>query len=128
MDEYHVLVIDDDVKSLEVLAEMLDSLDVGSTIISDVSTLDAALASIDHIDLALVDLEMPTMNGYEVLKHLRDDLGMSMPIVACTVYANEMTNAKNSGFDGFIGKPIKFRQFPAQFERILNGEGVWEAH
>jgi CheY-like chemotaxis protein len=81
-----------------------------------------------RIDLALVDLEMPYMNGYEVLQHLRDDLGLSIPIVACTVYANEMAAAKSSGFDGFIGKPIKFRDFPGQFERIMNGEGVWEAH
>jgi two-component system chemotaxis sensor kinase CheA len=128
MIERHVLVIDDDVKSLEVLAEMLGALDVSATVVADVSKLDAILQTIGHIDLALVDLEMPLMNGYEVLKYLRDDLGMSMPIVACTVYANEIANAKSSGFDGFIGKPLKFRHFPTQFERILNGEGVWEAH
>jgi two-component system cell cycle response regulator DivK len=37
-----------------------------------------------------------------------------------------MNKAKNSGFDGFLGKPLDPDKFPDQIRRILNGEPVWE--
>lgn len=126
MTDAHVLVIDDDKLSLEVLAEILSGLNVGSTTVDDVSLLDSVLASLTQVDLALVDLEMPHMNGYEVLNVLRSELGTQVPIVACTVYSNEMSNCRARGFDGFIAKPIQFERFPSQFERIMSGETVWD--
>jgi two-component system cell cycle response regulator DivK len=39
---------------------------------------------------------------------------------------DQMTKAKNSGFDGFLGKPLDPDRFPDQIRRILAGESVWE--
>jgi two-component system cell cycle response regulator DivK len=127
MPDAHVLLIDDDKLSLEVLAEILSGLNVVSTTVDDVTRLAGILESITQVDIALVDLEMPHMNGYEVLSFLRTELGADVPIVACTVYSNEMSNAKAHGFNGFIAKPIQFERFPSQFERIMNGEMVWDS-
>ena len=38
----------------------------------------------------------------------------------------QMKKAKESGFDGFLGKPLDPDRFPDQIRRILNGEPVWE--
>ncbi len=127
MTDAHVLIIDDDTLNLEVLVEILSDLNVVSTTIDDCTQIEGILGTIQKVDMALVDLEMPHMNGYQVLDFLRTKLDKNTPIVACTVYSNEINNAKQHGFDGFIAKPIQFERFPSQFERIMNGEMVWES-
>jgi two-component system cell cycle response regulator DivK len=37
-----------------------------------------------------------------------------------------MKKAQDSGFDGFLGKPLDPDRFPDQIRRILAGESVWE--
>jgi two-component system cell cycle response regulator DivK len=37
-----------------------------------------------------------------------------------------MRKARESGFDGFLGKPLDPDRFPEQIRRILNNEPVWE--
>ncbi|MCR4797258.1 MAG: response regulator, partial [Lachnospiraceae bacterium] len=62
-------------------------------------------------DLILMDIQMPTMNGYEATKEIRrlpnKDLA-KIPIVAMTANAFEedRQRAKESGMNGFITKPV----------------------
>jgi two-component system, cell cycle response regulator DivK len=53
---------------------------------------------------------------------------MAIPIIAVTAEAStdQMNKAKDSGFDGFLGKPLDPDRFPDQIRRILAGEPVWE--
>jgi two-component system, cell cycle response regulator DivK len=82
-----------------------------------------------NIDLILLDIQIPGENGYEVLRQIR-----AMPhlrhitVVALTanVLPQDVQRARESGFDGFIGKPIDGARFPQQILRILAGEAVWE--
>jgi two-component system cell cycle response regulator DivK len=37
-----------------------------------------------------------------------------------------MNKARNSGFDGFLGKPLDPDRFPDQIRNILAGEPIWE--
>ena len=63
------------------------------------------------------------------LKKIRaSDRLKSVPIIAVTAEASQeqMTKARNSGFNGFLGKPLDPDKFPDQIYRILNGEDVWE--
>jgi two-component system, cell cycle response regulator DivK len=69
---------------------------------------------------------MPKMNGYEVLKLLKQSLSGDVPIVAYTVHANEADVAWEKGFHSFLGKPLSHERFPSQLERILNNESVWD--
>ncbi|MBK8615974.1 MAG: hypothetical protein IPN96_02450 [Anaerolineales bacterium] len=52
----------------------------------------------------------------------------TVPIIAVTAEASveQMNKAKDSGFDGFLGKPLDPDRFPDQIRRILSGEPVWE--
>lgn len=59
------------------------------------------------IDLVLMDIKMPIMDGYEAtveIKKLRPDL----PVIAQTAYSSseEIEKIKESGFNGYIAKPI----------------------
>jgi CheY-like chemotaxis protein len=77
-------------------------------------------------DLVFLDLEMPEMDGYQVLRSLRNTLLEGVPIIACTVHLNEAATIREQGFDGFIAKPLDPKRFSAQMRQILNGERVWE--
>jgi len=59
------------------------------------------------IDLVLMDIKMPVMNGYEATVKIKSFLP-NLPIIAQTAYSAEMDKkmAYDQGFDGFITKPI----------------------
>jgi two-component system cell cycle response regulator DivK len=79
-------------------------------------------------DLVFLDLEFPNTDGYAVLKYLREEAGIKVPIVACTVHHSESANASREGFNGFVGKPLDPDRFSDQVSRILSGTRVWEVH
>ncbi len=85
--------------------------------------------SLPTVDLILMDINLPEMDGYRALEVLRQDPRFKDKlIVAVTADASQsnMERARQAGFDGFIGKPIDPDRFPKQIERILKGEKVWE--
>ena len=49
-------------------------------------------------------------------------------MVAVTAEASQeqLTRAREAGFDGFLGKPLDPDRFPEQIRRLLRGEQVWE--
>lgn len=121
------LVIDDNSKNVAVLVRLLNGEGVDSMQVSDPRQLDAALKNINSVDVVFLDLEMPMIDGFQVLEKLKaDSRFQGIPVIAYTVHVSEMRAAHDHGFDGFIGKPLDSDRFPEQLARILNGEGVWE--
>jgi two-component system cell cycle response regulator DivK len=85
--------------------------------------------SLPEVDLILMDIFLPEADGYEALDALRSHSRFEDTlIVAVTADASvdNMQRARESGFDGFIGKPLDPDRFPSQVRRILQGEPVWE--
>ncbi|HSJ69270.1 MAG TPA: ATP-binding protein [Anditalea sp.] len=64
-------------------------------------------------DIALIDIQMPEISGYEVLKRLRKDYNYGeLPIIAITanVFAEEKEKLSDYGFDGILLKPFKEKE------------------
>ena len=123
----HALIIDDNSRNTSVLARLLAEQNVSSTQFNNPSQLDGALRQIDPVDLIFLDLEMPGLDGYEVLAKLKADGRFAhLPIIACTVHVSEINAAYQRGFHSFIGKPLDPDKFPGQLTRIMQGEPVWE--
>lgn len=63
------------------------------------------------IDLVLMDLKMPEMNGYEAMKFIKETK-TGVAIIAQTAFAmsGEREEILEAGFDGYISKPIKIPQ------------------
>ena len=128
MSQAHALVIDDNIKNVNVLARLLSEQAVSSTQVTNPKLLDAILHTVGKVDVVFVDLEMPGLNGFDVLEKLRSDAQFEdVPIVAYTVHVSEMNAAHQHGFDSFVGKPVDPDRFPGQLARILRGEPVWES-
>jgi len=70
----------------------------------------------ENIDLILMDLRMPVMDGYEATRRIRQ-LSENLPIIALTAYteSESVEKAKSKGFDDYLEKPIKRAEL---FERI----------
>jgi CheY-like chemotaxis protein len=69
-------------------------------------------------NLILLDIQLPGLDGYAVLRHLRGDLRFNkIPVIALTAYAMDDDRQKGleAGFDGYLTKPI---------ERILLLESI----
>jgi CheY-like chemotaxis protein len=120
------LVIDDNSNNRSVLAELLTWQGVTCELLDGADALADALA-VQTPDLIFLDLEMPGLNGYQILEWLRsDERTTHIPVVAYTVHVSEINMARRLGFQGFLGKPLSVEKFPNQLARILRGEPVWE--
>jgi CheY-like chemotaxis protein len=67
------------------------------------------LALESHPDVALVDINMPRTNGYEVARRLRQLLGRSIILIAHTAYAQapQEQRVKDAEFDAWLVKPAE---------------------
>ena len=124
-----VLVVEDNVSNFVLIARMLGYLGIhcewktsGYEVVEYADTL-------PRLDLILMDIRLPYEDGYGALKKIRaSERFKAVPIIAVTAEASQeqMNKARDSGFDGFLGKPLDPDRFPDQIRRILSGEPVWE--
>ncbi|MEO6601238.1 MAG: response regulator [Polyangiaceae bacterium] len=74
--------------------------------------------------LILLDIQLPTMDGYSIARELRKNAALcQVPIVAVTSYAmpGDREKALEAGCTGYIEKPINPETFVAEVERALSG-------
>lgn len=124
-----VLVVEDNVSNFVLIARMLGFLGIhcewktsGYEVVEYADTL-------PRVDLVLMDIRLPYEDGYGALRKLRQSPKLrNVPVIAVTAEASveQVNKAKDSGFDGFLGKPLDPDRFPDQIQRILAGEAVWE--
>ncbi len=77
--------------------------------------------------LILLDIQLPTMDGYSVARALRQHAALQgIPIIAVTSYAmpGDREKALEAGCTGYIEKPINPETFVDELERALSGAGV----
>ncbi len=82
-------------------------------------------AASDPPDLIVMDIQMPVMNGYEVMRILRRIPATSgIPIIAITSFAmvGDREKAMEAGADEYLSKPIDTRQFRELVDRWLKHE------
>ena len=80
-----------------------------------------ALENNNDIDLVLMDLEMPVMNGVEAMKYIREKLvypKSEIPIIALTAHNPGMflEDCQGSGFNKLMGKPYSIEKIAEMLE------------
>ncbi len=82
-------------------------------------------------NLILLDINLPRLNGIDIVKNLRADSQFKdvLVIAVSSVDPNKyLPIIKASGFNSFIRKPVNREHFPKQIQRILAGETIWETN
>lgn len=108
-----ILVVDDNAVNRMVLAKILEK--DNHNVVSVTNGLEAVEYANNHdLDLILMDIQMPEMDGLTATKTIRarDCKNCDIPIIAITanLAASDRTNALDAGMDGFISKPFRYEE------------------
>jgi CheY-like chemotaxis protein len=116
-----VLVVEDSPGIRRLIEVCLRPIDVDLRIAEDgPSGLEAARRT--HPDLLVLDIGLPEMDGWEVLRHLRsDEATADLPVLVLTAHAEEESRrrATEGGADGFVTKPFQPDDFRREVDRLL---------
>jgi two-component system sensor histidine kinase/response regulator len=115
--DLHVLVVDDNATNRKLLRYQIQSWQARSTeVASGARALEVACAAAiagRPFDLALIDYQMPGMDGEQLARALRaDPRTQSMPLIMLSSVAGlgEASRMQEAGFVGLLSKPIKSSQ------------------
>ena len=107
-----ILVVEDNRMNRLLAARQLQTLGCRADLVGDAK---AAFDALDHnrYDIALMDCEMPGMDGFETTRELRrrEQGKRHTTVVAMTAYATQDTRERcfAAGMDGFLSKPVRLK-------------------
>jgi two-component system response regulator CpxR len=114
----YILIIDDDTALCEMLTEYLTQ---------ERFQVDCALdgrtglkkACSGNYDMILLDVTLPGMNGFDILRHIRD--GFNVPIIMLTARSELVDKilALETGADDYLSKPFEIRELLARIHSVL---------
>ena len=118
---HKVLVVDDEAPILELLTYNLKK--TGYEVMTAVNGLEALEVAKKFLpDLVLLDIMMPVMDGYEMLRQLKDDSVLKdIPVIAVTARARIGDDMKcmQAGASDYIPKPIDLNIFVTKMAKWL---------
>lgn len=108
LSNWNVLVVDDEPDNLGVIELVLNFYD--AKVRTAATAMDCLVQmDVDQPTLLLVDIQMPVMDGFELMKKVREnEAWREIPMIAITAHAmaGDQERIINAGFDGYIAKPI----------------------
>lgn len=117
-----ILVVEDNPMNMELVAYLLKT--NGMEVTQAFDGLEALeILSKSKFDLILLDIQLPGMDGMEVLKNIKEDPALSqMPVVAVTAHAMQGDEQKfiDAGCIGYISKPIDVTTFLGTVQSFIN--------
>ncbi len=116
-----VLVVDDDMINRKLMAAMLKKNPTIEEIVeaSDGQEAITLLKDLNDIDLVLLDIIMPVMDGIAVLQIMNSDPKLqNIPVIVLTTDETKKSEALNSGANDFIAKPVRENDIMSKIERL----------
>ena len=103
-----ILVVDDNQMNRMVVDVILQEFEVSVTEVENGAEAIEELRT-HAFDLVLMDLQMPVLNGYEATKIIREELKLSIPVIALTANAikGEQDKCLNVGMNDYLSKPFE---------------------
>ena len=118
-----ILVVEDNEKNMKLFRDVLQA--KGYEPLEATSGEEAVALASEHVpDLILMDVQLPGIDGIEALGRIRqDERTASIPVVALTAQAmaGDRERFLDSGFDGYISKPVDVLEFIQTVERYCEG-------
>ena len=116
-----VLIAEDNAVNRELLRELLELR--GYTVLEACDG-EEALQMIEQTqpELLLLDIGMPVMDGFAVIRRIRENPRLArLLVVAVTAYAmrGDQERILNSGFDGYLSKPVNPSSLAEELARVL---------
>jgi two-component system cell cycle response regulator len=116
-----ILVIEDNAANLDLMVYLLGAFGHATYAAHDGEE-GLAKAASEKPDLIVCDVQLPKLDGYGVVRHLKADPAFrGIPVIAVTALAmvGDRDRVLKAGFDGYLAKPIDPETFVQQIERYL---------
>ncbi|HEY8397367.1 MAG TPA: response regulator transcription factor, partial [Flavihumibacter sp.] len=119
MHDINILLVEDEKKIAETLKKGLEEQNYRVEIAGDGNT-GRLLFDNQHYDLIILDINLPGMNGQELLKHIRG-VNQQVPVIMLTALSatEDKIEGFNSGADDYIVKPFDFAELVARIRALI---------
>ena len=117
-----VLIIEDNPDNMLLISDILE-MNECCLIKAETGFQGLAMAQQQHPDFIILDIQLPDINGYEVLDRLRADPNTAaIPVIAMTSFAMAGDREKliAAGCDGYVEKPFDPAKVMQQIEDTLD--------
>lgn len=118
-----ILIVDDDIRNTFALVSYLETLDMNIyTAENGFDALDI-LQKNDHIEMVLMDIMMPVMDGYETIQKMKENpVTAGIPVIAVTARAMKGDREKclEAGASDYISKPVNLAALLEKMERLIS--------
>ncbi len=122
--QLRVLLTEDNMINRELAMHVLR--DQGHTVLTAENGAEAVeLLKAERVDVVLMDIQMPVMDGFEAVSHIRDPesgvLENNVPIIAMTAHAmkGDRERCLEGGMDEYVTKPLDREKFVAAIAEVL---------
>ncbi|HEX6428431.1 MAG TPA: response regulator, partial [Niastella sp.] len=118
-----ILIVDDDIRNTFALVSYLETLDMNIyTAENGFDALDI-LQKNDQIEMVLMDIMMPVMDGYETMRKMKaNPVTADIPVIAVTAKAMKGDREKclEAGASEYISKPVNLAALLEKMERLIS--------
>jgi CheY-like chemotaxis protein len=119
-----ILVVDDDARNLYAMTSLLESYGMHVAAASSAREAYDALRAGPEVDVVLMDIMMPEIDGYQATRDIHSMMGLEkLPVIALTAKASatDRAQALAAGCIAYIAKPAEVREITATIQRALSG-------
>jgi CheY-like chemotaxis protein len=120
---WRILVVEDDPDGQQVMATILQHLNIPLDIANDSSEAEQFLFHSDAVyNAAIIDLALPDKDGWALLSEILDNPGTAeLPCIAVTAYHTSKLreDALVAGFKAYFAKPVDATKFARELEAVL---------
>lgn len=119
-----ILVAEDNPPSAELLHDHLESLGYGVAVAIDGGQA-IEMAMTGRYQLLVLDVNMPGLDGVQVLQRVRQDLAQRLPVIVVTAdrLATRRAELSEAGFDAYMTKPVDLGRLTDEVKRLLAESG-----
>jgi signal transduction histidine kinase/DNA-binding response OmpR family regulator len=119
----NILLVEDNETNVLVAKGFLDKL--GHKVVVAMTGKMAQRAIEDHhVDIILMDINLPDTDGVTLTGRLREKANRYIPTIAFSahVFRQDIESYLEAGLDGFLGKPVQFKQMQTVIANVYNGQ------
>ena len=114
----NILMIEDDLELAEILTEYLEQFDIRVTIAED-PFIGLSTLSVQKIDLIILDLTLPGIDGLDLCKEIRTKYSIPIIISSARHDINDKVTALDNGADDYLPKPYNPMELQARIKSLL---------
>jgi len=123
--QYSVLYVEDNPANLRLVEQLLRRRKDINMFSAETPEVGLELATEHAPDVILLDINLPGMDGFEVLKLLRaSDRTAHIPVIAISANAmsEDIVKGEQAGFNDYLTKPLDLNEFFLTLDEILVGK------